>query len=204
VRSKAQRTAAPEPAQVAKEHALLDATLRLLGRGGLAAVTHRAVAVEAGVSLGVVTYRYPTIDLLLASALEHLCEVDLEDLTALADELQTRAFDPEAWAAAFAKTIAGNIRKEREREIAGFELMLAGARHAPLRRACRKTDEAYRRLAELVLRAAGSRDPERHARILVAAILGLELKHLSDPRPHFEDELAAALRELVSGLVGAC
>ncbi len=187
-----------------KERALLEATVGLLGRGGVAAVTHRAVAREAGVSLGVVTYRYPTVDVLLASALEYFCEVDLEGLVALAGELQKSAFDPNAWSIAFAKSIAGSLRREREREIAGFELMLASARHPELRRASKKTDEAYRRLAELVLRAAGSKDPERQARILIAAILGLELKHLADPRPHFEDELAAALRDLVSGLVGAC
>lgn len=204
MRTKTERLVPPELPAVAKERALLEATVRLLGRGGVAAVTHRAVAREAEVSLGVVTYRYPTIDVLLASALEYLCELDLADLTALAGELQKSAFDPEAWSVAFAKALGGSMRREREREIASFELLLAAARQPPLRRAGRKTDEAYRRLAELVLRAAGSRDPERHARILVAAIMGLELKHLADPRPHFEEELAEALRDLVSGLVGAC
>lgn len=184
-----------------KERSLLEATVRLLGRGGVAGVTHRAVAREAGVSLGVVTYRYQTMDILLAAALEHVCEVDLGDLTALAAELQKSAFELDAWSIAFAKAIAGSVRREREREIATFELMLASARHPPLRRASKKTNEAYARLAELVLRAAGSRDPVRHARILVAAILGMELKHLADPQSRFEEELTRALRDLVSGLV---
>jgi AcrR family transcriptional regulator len=45
-------TLTTEPLAAAKERALLEATVRLLGRGGVAVVTHRAVAREAGVSLG--------------------------------------------------------------------------------------------------------------------------------------------------------
>lgn len=180
---------------------MLDATVCLLGRGGLAAVTHRAVAREADVSLGVVTYRYASIDALLEAALLHLCAVELAQLQALALELQTRTFELDAWAGAFAKALAGSLRRERESEIASFELFLDAARHPRLRRASREGHEAYLKVAEVVLRAAGSVEPERHARILVPAILGIELEQLANPRPRFEAELAAALRDLVVGLV---
>lgn len=190
-------------ATVARERSLLDATVRLLGRGGPAAVTHRAVAREAGVSLGVVTYRYPTIDGLLEAAMHHLCGVELGELTELAMRLSTQAFDLEAWTGAFAKAIAADVRRDRESEIASFELLLDVARHPRLRAAASSAGLAYERLAELALRAAGSTDPERHSRILVAAILGLELKQLAHPRPHFEEELRTALRVLVTGLVAS-
>ena len=200
-KTKEEPAAAPLELADVKERALLDATIRLLGRGGLALVTHRGVAREAGVSLGVVTYRYGTIDLLLAAAVDYLCGAELTELTALADALTRGGFDPVVWSTAFAKALAGNVRRQREREIASFELTLAAARHPHLRRAWRAPDEAYCRLASVVLRSAGSRDPDRQARTLVAAITGLELRQLSDPRPHFEEELALALRDLVTGLV---
>ena len=51
---------------------ILDAVERLLGRGGISAVTMRAVAEEAGVSLRLVQYYGSSKDDLLSAALERL------------------------------------------------------------------------------------------------------------------------------------
>ncbi|UFU06120.1 TetR/AcrR family transcriptional regulator [Ruania halotolerans] len=51
---------------------ILDAVERLLGRGGIAAVTMREVAAEAGVSLRLVQYYGKSKDELLTAALERL------------------------------------------------------------------------------------------------------------------------------------
>jgi DNA-binding transcriptional regulator YbjK len=175
--------------------------MRVLGRGGLAAVTHRAVAKEAGVSLGVVTYRHPTIDGLLDAALRHFCAAELAQLEALARSLSQQAFDADAWAGAFARAMASRISSGIEDELAGFELMLDAARRPRLRKPMRETHLAYQRIASLALAAAGSRAPDALAPILTAAITGLELHELSDPQPRFEQRLAHALRAIVVGLV---
>jgi len=60
---------------------ILDAVERLLGRGGLAAVTMRAVAVEAGVSVRLVQYYGSTKGELLTAALERLSARSVERWT---------------------------------------------------------------------------------------------------------------------------
>lgn len=185
-----------------RDQAILEATIRLLGRGGLAAVTHRAVAREAGVSLGVVTYRHPTIEALLDTAFRMLCVVEQRELALLTDRLSSDPFDGASWARAFAEALAQRIEAGRE-DLAGFELMLGAARLAPLRKPMRDTGRAYEALAARALREAGARDPDALAPLLTAAITGLQLHQLADPRPRYVERLADALRTLVEGMVAA-
>lgn len=62
---------------------LLDATTRLIGVGGLGAVSIRAVAAEAGVSLAQVQYYFPTKDGLVEAAFEWHSDRFLTDLSGL-------------------------------------------------------------------------------------------------------------------------
>ena len=55
---------------------LLDASLRLIGEGGLRAVTHRAVEQEAGAPHGSTTYYFKTRDQLIEATVERLVEID--------------------------------------------------------------------------------------------------------------------------------
>ena len=51
-----------------RKHDLAEATLRVLQRDGYAALTARKIAAEAGMSLGHISYHYPSVDALLAAA----------------------------------------------------------------------------------------------------------------------------------------
>jgi DNA-binding transcriptional regulator YbjK len=51
------------------ERPLMEATLRIIGRKGLDGVTHRAVAAEAGMSVGAVTHHFSTRDILVDATL---------------------------------------------------------------------------------------------------------------------------------------
>jgi AcrR family transcriptional regulator len=57
---------------------ILDAVVRLLARGGISAVSMRAVSREAGVSLGLVNYHYDDKTNLIAAALRRIEEEDVE------------------------------------------------------------------------------------------------------------------------------
>ena len=61
-----------EQATAGRREQILEATLRVIGRSGRQAVTHRAVAEEAGVPLGSTTYYFESRDDLLRQALEHV------------------------------------------------------------------------------------------------------------------------------------
>jgi AcrR family transcriptional regulator len=60
-----------------RQERILDAALTLLARGGISAVSMRAVAREAGVSLGLVNYHYADKTRLIAAALRRIEEQDI-------------------------------------------------------------------------------------------------------------------------------
>src|SRR5688572_290818 len=66
-----------------RRRALLAATLHVIGRDGLAAVTQRAVAAEAGLPPSAVYYYYPTLDDLVTAALVDVNDRFLAELRAL-------------------------------------------------------------------------------------------------------------------------
>lgn len=182
---------------------ILDATLRLIGQHGLQAVRHRTVAEAAGVSLGSVPYHFSTRKRLLEEALLYAARRDVERLDRFALELQAQAFDTEAWIDLMAATLASDLEAEPIRWLASYELLLASARNPKLRDVMTSWNVAYRRVAELGFRAAGSRAPDLHAELLVVAITGALLKQLAYPAQRFEaDVLKPLLHELITRLVG--
>jgi TetR/AcrR family transcriptional regulator, regulator of biofilm formation and stress response len=70
--------------KVRVEKRILDATMAIIGEDGLQAVTHRAVASRAGVSLGAISHHFPTREELLRSTLLHAAAVEVERLERLA------------------------------------------------------------------------------------------------------------------------
>ena len=77
-----------EPRGAARRRALLEATVRVIGRGGIAAVDHRAVAAEAGVPLGSTTSSFESKGDMDAQALQHVASGGaLSDLRELAVEV---------------------------------------------------------------------------------------------------------------------
>ncbi|GAA3225967.1 TetR family transcriptional regulator [Pseudonocardia petroleophila] len=149
---------------------LLDATLRLVGRGGLTAVTQRAVAAEAGVAASAVLYYFPTVDDLLVAAL-----VDVNDRWVAA--LRELPADLDALVALVAGSSAGDAG------LAEYELYLLAARRPQLRPELDRWWEALDALAArfaperaaafsavldgLFLRACTGADPERIREALV-------------------------------------
>jgi TetR/AcrR family transcriptional regulator, regulator of biofilm formation and stress response len=67
-----------------RRRAILEATLRLIGRRGPEAVTHRAVAAEAEVPLASITYYFGSRDGLLDDALRHVADEEMAALRAAA------------------------------------------------------------------------------------------------------------------------
>ncbi len=65
--------------------ALLDATLAVMARKGIAGVTVRDVASEMGTSSGLIHHYVTSMDELLASAFEHVAAADLEATVAEVD-----------------------------------------------------------------------------------------------------------------------
>jgi DNA-binding transcriptional regulator YbjK len=191
----------PEPATT---ETILDATLSIVGERGLEAVTHRAVAEQAGVSVGAISHYHQSREELLREALRHAAASAVTRLERLALHLQSRIFDTDEWIDAMSAALAEDLRRNRVGQLAQYELLLAAARDPDLRELSRAWRDAHLTVAEVGLRAAGSRSPEMHARLLVAAITGLILKQLAFPERSFgKRTLAGLLGELVTALVAS-
>jgi len=193
-------TARTERKTTERERPLMEATLRIIGRAGLDGVTHRAVAAEAGMSVGAVTHHFATRDVLVDAALRFALTREVNRLRALALSLQSSALDVETWIESLVDWYARELQTQAEAHIACYEAFLAAARGARHRPIVVEWFETWRQSAELALKAAGSSDPPRHAELFVSTLIGIVLQQLAVPRRSFRRQAKLSLLQLVRGL----
>jgi DNA-binding transcriptional regulator YbjK len=190
-----------QPRGEARRQALLDAAVRLLARDGARGVTHRAVAREAGTTHGAPRYWFSTRDELLDEALRHIAARQVAAVEKVLDE--TAESDPARRVGRLAHHIAGPLAGERDATVARYELFLEAARRPQLRPALQEWGDAYRRVFEAELTAAGSANPDVDADLLLNLINGLLLAQLATPREDFEHAvLCPALDHFLTGPEG--
>ncbi|MGW1881684.1 TetR/AcrR family transcriptional regulator [Streptomyces sp. NPDC002133] len=174
---------------------IIGAVLRIIGRDGIAAVTNRRIAKEAGVSLGSVTYHFTSQHELLRESLLHFVREETRRLTELADAGRAEGVDIDG-AAALAAQVADGTTFDSE-HIAPFELYVQAGRDERLREAAAECFAAYDRLAVQILTALGVPDADRLAATTVALVTGLQLRRLATGSP--AEDLTDALLLLVRG-----
>ncbi|WP_163509862.1 TetR/AcrR family transcriptional regulator [Fodinicola acaciae] len=157
--------------------AILRATLRIIGEHGVPALTNRRIAAEAGVSLGSLTYHFPSQTDVLRESMLLFAHEETARLAAIADRAAGGA-PSLAEAAATVEQVLESMTFGRE-DIAPLELFLQAGRDHDLRGAAARCFEAYERLAVTVLTALDMPDPERLAGPVVALIAGLQLRRLA-------------------------
>lgn len=156
---------------------ILHATLRLIGEQGVGAVTNRAVARAAGVSLGSLTYHFPSQEDLLREALHAFVEEEIARITAYVTSLAESGIAPVQAADQVEKAVVEFAYGPEQ--IANLELHLHAARDPALRETSTRSIEAYDRLATAILKALGIPDAESHAPAIVAMLYGLALRRLA-------------------------
>src|SRR3954452_12233965 len=97
---------------------ILRATLDVIRREGLGAVTHRTVAEESGVPLGSLTYYFATKQDLLRAALQLFVAEDIARLRATAEELLAAGASGPEVVGRFAEV----IQSEESGGVAQFDL----------------------------------------------------------------------------------
>jgi len=182
-----------------RRRAIVEAALAVIGRGGVDAVTHRAVAGEAGVPLAATTYYFGSKAELVQEALELVITRSGE----IVDEY-TR-IDGELDCDGLVDRLTGFAQAQLEDRqaplIAQYELVLEAGRRVHLRPLADRWSEAYMGgLVELV-RASPLPEPERAAQLFSALIEGALLDQLALPRDDFVNGTLRPLLELaVRGL----
>ncbi|MGW1893464.1 TetR/AcrR family transcriptional regulator [Streptomyces sp. NPDC002004] len=176
---------------VATRQNIIDAVLRIIGQDGIAAVTNRRIAKEAGVSLGSVTYHFASQHELLRESLLHFVSEETRRFTELADQCNEEGIDLERAASAVGQ-VAGGTEFD-SRHIAPFELYVQAGRDVRLQAAAADCFAAYDRLAARILAALGVPDAERLAGTAVALVFGQQLRRLATGSSATEDLVDALL-----------
>lgn len=140
---------ASAPGRASGREALLRATITVVARGGLRALTYRAVAAEAGVSHGLVRHHFGTRDQLIAEALDYAVTESLR---------ATSMFDDVTDAGAFAAGIDTLAQREGDTQAFQYELLLEARRRPELRVHAQRYYDAYREANAASLRRIGVRD----------------------------------------------
>ncbi|MEL5956250.1 TetR family transcriptional regulator [Streptomyces sp. CLV115] len=168
----------------ARREALLDAATRLLAREGARALTHRAIAAEAGTTHGIARYYFGTLDQLLDEALRRLANQQVEEVRALFHELPDA--DVPQRITRIVQYVTGSLAHDRDSGIARYEFFLEVARRGQLQASLNEWGVAQRAAFARELRGAGSADPETDAADLLTLINGLLLEQLALPIDDFE------------------
>lgn len=159
----------------ASRQAIVDAAGRVVVAGGLAAVTHRAVAEEAGVPLARTTYHFPTVEALLRAVQLHLSEGFDARLLAFITAAQGRHASVVDACCEFLEELLGARRGEF---LATVELGVAAARKPALLSAGSLSEA---RLIPMI-RTFGDAD-EDQARATFAAVFGFAVIAATRPDP---------------------
>ncbi|KAF4409340.1 MULTISPECIES: TetR/AcrR family transcriptional regulator [Streptomyces] len=168
---------------------IVDAAIRVVEQGGIAALSHRSAAREADVPLGSTTYHFATLDDLLGAALR---QVNGEWLAGV--EAWERGLPPDApLADEVTRYVESVVTRDRARVELEYDLYLAALRR-----------EAVRPLAadclDHTVRLLRRRTPDdASARALAALIDGLVLQLLLTGRPFDAEETRAAVAGVIGG-----
>jgi DNA-binding transcriptional regulator YbjK len=143
--------------------------VRVIAAGGLTSVTHRAVAVEAGVSTALTTYHFATLDDLLQATLASLSATGVARLAASAELAQSGTITLADAATTF---LIEELGSNRAAFIANLELQFASVRRRAWSAVMTNTYEAF---VELIQRYVGD---EQAARAIFSAAFGFAVHHV--------------------------
>ncbi|CAL9411354.1 TetR/AcrR family transcriptional regulator [Streptomyces sp. enrichment culture] len=165
---------------------IIDAAIRVVGRKGIAGLSHRSVAAEADVPLGSTTYHFTTLDALMVAALRQANE-GFARVVAAHPALSDPGADLPAELARVLGAWLGGDRTGVELE---YELYLAALRRPALRPVAAEWAEGVGALL------AARTDPTT-ARALVAVLDGICLQVLLTDTPYDEEYAREVLTRLL-------
>ena len=164
-----------------KREQILDASVRVFGTGGAAAVTHRAVAKLARVPLGSTTYYFTDRDDLLLQTMAHALEAEAIRLHAIVDALDgelalDRAIEvlTEMF---FDKTVADPLY-----DLALFEMFMEATRNVTVRNEAREWSTMIGSLVDRVLPPSDDVVPRSTVVQIVAQSCTTRMRLILSPR----------------------
>lgn len=180
-----------------RREALLTAAIELFAEGGTRAITHRAVAKQAGLPSATTTYYFASIGDLIQEALSEHVTQWIATIRGLTD-LDLNADIQIDEAAQFVEYAFD----QRNPQVAGLELsiFLAACRDSELSELAAEALASLEGLAESILAAIGIDDQQQLAKSIIALIAGTAVRRQSPSVDEATEArmLATAIRDLVA------
>lgn len=168
------------PSDQTTRERILRAALHVIGSEGIGAVSNRRLAREAGVSLGSLTYHFPSQNDLLKESLLLDMHEEVARLNAITEQIKLAKPTLEEVLGQVvqiaSESLAGSGSTRWAEQLAVYELHLQAARDPELHEASRRCFEAYDAVATAALEALGMPSTPEHARAVVALITGVQLR----------------------------
>jgi DNA-binding transcriptional regulator YbjK len=181
--------------------AIVAATVRIVARDGVAAVTHRRVAAEAGVALSSTTWHFASKADILHAALHSTADAEVARISAIADRLAGVPFDPSAWAEELGDWLVAQVTTERAAAVALYRLQVELLGSPSALAVHREWGERLREVGEAVLERSATTTPDLDVRLVVATLDGLRMNVLNSDDPNVE-WLRLAVRRQLRALLG--
>lgn len=181
---------APSPHQAGRD-ALMDATERVIAREGFSGLTYRSVAAEAGLTHGLVTYHFGTLDRLIG------------ETTARAARGAARGSALEASSGRiedFARDLGQLGERSPDAQAFQFEVLLEARRRGELLDDVRAMYGAYFEVVEQALGRMGIDNHPAMTRLVFAALDGIMLQQLLFDRRDVTDDLVGTLQDVLRTL----
>jgi DNA-binding transcriptional regulator YbjK len=181
--------------------AMIEATVRIVAREGVAAVTHRRVAAEAGVALSSTTWHFATKADILEAGLRWAAHREVEGIAAIAVRLGDTDFDAAAWADALGDWLVEQVTTDRDLAVALYRLQVELLGTPGALDVHREWGEGLRAVGERVLAHSSTSTPAIDLRLIVGALDGLRMGALSSGEDDVE-YLRLAIRRQLRALLG--
>jgi DNA-binding transcriptional regulator YbjK len=175
---------------------MVEATVRIVAREGVAALTHRRVAAEAGVALSSTTWHFATKAEILEAALRWAARREVEGIAAIAVRLGDADFDQSAWADALGDWLVTQVTTERDIVVALYRLQIELLGTPGALDVHREWGKGLRAVGERVLAQSPMSTPAIDIRLVVAALDGLRMGVLSSGEDDVEWVRPAIRRQL--------
>ena len=160
-----------------------------MAKHGFAGLTYRAVAAEAGVTHGLVSYHFGSLDAMITEALALAAD------EAIRDSQMAVSFGE---LSAFADRISTLVSEQSEAQTYQYELTFEARRRPELASQVRALYENYYEVTEQSLTALGISRDRALTRLVFAALDGLVLQQLIFGEAHSTDASIERLRELLA------
>lgn len=180
----------------------MEAALRVIGREGIRATTHRAVAQEASASLSATTYYFASIDDLIAQAFAHYVDERLAVLQQVMTEVAAAgSLGVDQAKRLFAEYISEELSRGRLRLAAEHELAVEGIRNPAVAEQYDRLGRSLETYLAGLMGLAGSRQPVVDARVLLAFSRGLELDEITRRTPTPDAEIRALCHRAIDAIL---